>query len=263
MGVYAPDLKMYRVIHERGKALSSGGFGVSIREAAAQEGAATMTTTMTYLFAEEALFLHEKGLVELVDDDGNTTLGTKELMGRLPEAGVSLPVYLVYAHLRSQTYRVIRHNSKRRSLLEEMQEYNNNNNNDDDDDSSKGKKKQRRWNQDLVALKQSLQQSAVQSPPPSMWDDNDDNDDNVVEIAWDVYQPDSGFRKSNPGLPSMYVTVRPFATPSPSFREIQRLLQQCAGIPLKIATVADGGTVVMFAVTDFGVPRIRTAEKRS
>jgi hypothetical protein len=41
------------------------------------------------------------------------------------------------------------------------------------------------------------------------------------------------------------------------------LLKECRGVPLKIATVSDGGTVSMFGVTVEGVPPIsvQTAAK--
>jgi len=39
-----------------------------------------------------------------------------------------------------------------------------------------------------------------------------------------------------------------------TFSVLQELLQQAQGIPIKVATVSDSGTVVMFGISDVGVP---------
>lgn len=38
--------------------------------------------------------------------------------------------------------------------------------------------------------------------------------------------------------------------------ELQELQESCDGVPLRIATVSDGGAVIMFGVTNVGVPNI-------
>ena len=73
-------------------------------------------------------------------------------------------------------------------------------------------------------------------------------------IAFDVYKPNSQYRKSDPGPPDFYVAISNFAQPSPPFVKIKELIQACDGIPLRMAAVADGGTVIMFGLTDYGVP---------
>jgi hypothetical protein len=55
----------------------------------------------------------------------------------------------------------------------------------------------------------------------------------------------------------MYVASMSMTHRSPRFSDLQRLLEQvCHGIPLKLATVSDSGTVVMFGITNVGVPSI-------
>lgn len=81
-------------------------------------------------------------------------------------------------------------------------------------------------------------------------------DDNCDFIAFDVYNPNSQFRKTNPGLPDFYVALTSYDEPSPLHSELLGLIRGCRGVPLRMATVANGGTVVMFGMTDFGVPSI-------
>ena len=320
VAVYDHTHRTYRILVERGKSLSNGGFGVSVRTGRKNR----RTKSETHLFVEEALFLHEKGLLTVVDESDNgahgqeskrTVLSTKDLMGRLELAGMSFPVYLVYAHMRNQTYRVVRHTAKRRSILEGLESevtkkfcknsdndsvQDDDDNNDQDGDDTKAPEeetrpnpipsgddateptgsvadkvkamKQTKWkrqrrNPIIAELATELQHDAFVSPCPSVWQSSNlptngtmtgtaSSVSDIPVVAWDVYLPNSNFRKSNPGLPAMQVAVRPFASASPTFHEIKAALDYCNGIPLKIATVADGGTVVMFALTDYGVPTI-------
>ena len=186
---WIPSMDMFRVLRSKGKALNSGGFGVSIptkieqppplpttatasepnsatndvqtssTEAApassqtASDTTTTPTQTLEYLFIEEVIFLHERGLLLCLspdpvgdsphdhDDNDNdegkrlpspsgtqaptskqglqatNTLDSSQLYQLLPRFGMSLPVYLVYAHLRAQDYRVLRHSKDRYDLL--------------------------------------------------------------------------------------------------------------------------------------------------
>jgi hypothetical protein len=204
--------RMFRVIRSKGKALASGGFGVTIATGSSTGGdneeqedddsedsehedtpvvrsgaldadnnhisnkrtinndvqskektdtqpSATSKTKTTksaeYLFIEEVLFLHEKGLLrallsskltkeakDRVDTDvakptiatntnnnGNTDtdadaygpkstpLDTSQLYQLLPSLGIGLAVYRVYSHLRSQDFRVLRHDPDRYDIL--------------------------------------------------------------------------------------------------------------------------------------------------
>jgi len=89
-----------------------------------------------------------------------------------------------------------------------------------------------------------------------------------TNIAFDVYNPNANFRKTMPGMPDFCVVVSPFGEPSAApFSMLKAIVKVCEGggegdggsigVPLKIATVSDLGTVAMFGITDFGVPPIR------
>jgi len=93
-------------------------------------------------------------------------------------------------------------------------------------------------------------------------DHNCNNDsDGSSRIAFDVYKPNKNYRKSNPGRPDFYVAISNFAQPSPPFAIIKGVIQSCDDIPLRMATVADGGTVIMFGLTDFGVPSLDKGQR--
>jgi hypothetical protein len=104
-------------------------------------------------------------------------------------------------------------------------------------------------------------------------DDNDDNDDNHAKestvdisdkelkawsncIAFDCYNPNGNFRKSNPGQPDFYVAITSFAEPSPTISTFNKIIKSCGDTSFRVASVSDGGTVVMFNMTDVGVPVI-------
>jgi hypothetical protein len=106
------------------------------------------------------------------------------------------------------------------------------------------------------------------------------------EIAFDVYKPNSNYKKSNPGIPDFYVAIANYAQPSPPFVKIKELIEVCYdddstndgndgnegqsqgqsqgnnrrgnSIPIRMAVVADGGTVLMFGLTDYGVPSLNS-----
>jgi hypothetical protein len=76
-----------------------------------------------------------------------------------------------------------------------------------------------------------------------------------MSICWDAYQPDATFAKTRPGPPDFYVAVTFYNQAQVSLPDLQSLvLDKCQGIPLKLATVSDSGTVVMFGVANSGVP---------
>ena len=159
-----------------------------------------------------------------------------------------------------------------------------NNDNDNDDDCGNGKKKQRIKSD---KIKMDLRYDTFHAPIPFVFgydEEDDDGNDNTLsritttsatttttlattstnkqnldlstKIAFDVYQPNSQYRKSNPGLPNFYVCICNLAQPSPPFHVIKNLIRVCNDIPLKVAAIADGGTVIMFGLTDYGVPSL-------
>jgi hypothetical protein len=91
-----------------------------------------------YLFIEEVLFLHERGLLHAFAEDDNNDevvvtrhdssserrqpMELSELYALLPVCNVSMAAYLVYQHVRAQTYRVVRHTETRQKLLRDMQD---------------------------------------------------------------------------------------------------------------------------------------------
>lgn len=62
-----------------------------------------------YLFLEEALYLHERGLLQVLDETGDEPMNSPRLFSMLEVHGIDLASYLTYAHLRTQTFVVLRH----------------------------------------------------------------------------------------------------------------------------------------------------------
>ena len=353
--------RMFRVVRSKGKALASGGFGVTVVtdqppedesqkrtssgrdddvdddiDTVTEDGPTNSNHTATtdtkmevnnkqvkeeadanpptkkstkpsaeYLFIEEVLFLHEKGLLRAMarsgltdetghpaDDDAEpidaaTTgadraersmatakpLDTSQLYQLLPRLGIDLAVYRVYSHLRSQDFRVLRHDpdryeilccqrddqerrrqrkleQRRRKPTEEREEQL-----PEDDEprqpTTKGGTPKQSWK-----LRRKVRESIQNAPPPSIpnpsihqkkssenENDNDDGDTDEIAISWDVYNPNSNFGKTHPGLPDFYVTAAYYNVPTISFSDLKTLIRdKCHGIPLKVATVSDSGT---------------------
>lgn len=256
---YDANKRMFLVIKYKGKTLTNGGYGVSdndrklaTNDTTAEPPDTAITPTSNYLFLEDVIFLHEQGLVHVEENVHSSTMESRHLYSLLHGADglLSLSVYLVYAHLRAQTYRVVRHTSSRKSLLLELTLKR--------ETSNETKRTTTTTTTFPVSrmtkiVKEDLRRDAMAATPPTMYEPAAS-----LTIAFDVYPPDSNFKRSNPGLPSFHVAVCSFAQSSPTFGEMQELLRQCGNTPLRIATVADSGTVVMFGLTDFGVPVIKT-----
>jgi hypothetical protein len=233
-----------------------------------------------YLFLEEVLFLNEQGLCDCFPHDPSSANGQNKNMTTsrplsLPELyallleeepscpQLSLASYLVYAHLRQQTYRVLRYTPKRVSLLQQLLQhqqpqalYN----------SDKPPPQQRRRNL-LLQYRHDVQQAP---PPCVIGQDHDDDDDektttkkrrnsssSPLQFAYCVYPPDAKFAKSHPGMPAFLVAITTMSSSTClTFSKIMELVHQAQGIPVQVATVADSGTVVMFGITDYGVPTL-------
>jgi hypothetical protein len=241
------ELNMFRVSESKGKALSSGGFGVTItakgaEEAAAGSGSADGTHSPQFLFIEEVLFLYERGLLGCLHHDNDTILQSAQLYGMIPNLDMSLPMYLVYAHLRNQDFRVLRHAPERYDILTQQE--------------SIAKQDTTPCSQRVRDLRQQVRESVAKASVPSI-------ESGGLSIAWDVYRPSADFAKTHPGFPDFYVAVAYFNESQVNFSDIEDLItQKCHGIPLKLATVSDSGTVVMFGATDYGVPTIGEATSR-
>ena len=263
---FVKEIGLFRVLRSKGKALASGGFGVAIalpgtKDSAEQEDDSSSnsstaqeevaltkpatTTTVSkpsdFLFIEEVIFLFERGLLQCLAPNSSsatttttTCLDSSQLYQLLPPLGVSFPIYFAYAHLRKQDYRVLRHAPERLDLLKQQQQRNTITDHQ----------------QTQQSLRLQVRKSIQCAAPPTIQKD-------TPTIAWDVYSPDSDFAKTRPGIPVFYVTVSYYNVPSLPFQQLQTLLfTKCHGIPLKIATVSDSGTVVMFGLDNFGAPPI-------
>lgn len=131
--------------------------------------------------------------------------------------------------------------------------------------------------------KQNLSDDVATSPPPCVvlfdeWNSNCSQDMNT-RLAYFAYNPNSNFKRSNPGLPDFGVAIMPFhssGVSAPTFDTISALVALCEGkhnvgsdenaddaitaasneIPLRIATVADCGAVIVYGVTRGDVPVI-------
>lgn len=206
-----------------------------------------------YLFLEEALYLHERGLLQVLDETGDEPMNSPRLFSMLEVHGIDLASYLTYAHLRTQTFVVLRHRDPKVVVDEK------------DDDETK-----ERPDADALAEKQRaarqqqrrdrrlrLRSSAFYAPPPRALRPCDDDDLSPTSppLAFDVYAPNRDFRRSDPGPPDHRVLIAWHGAPS-SVGTIRRAMEASAPVPLRIATVSDSGTVIMFSVTNGDVPVI-------
>ncbi|KAL7556507.1 hypothetical protein ACA910_000970 [Epithemia clementina (nom. ined.)] len=225
------------------------------------------TTTEEYLQIEEVLFLFERGLLEAVDER-ETVMEMPQLYALLNHhtsdsagAMLSLPIYLSYAHLRQQGYRVVRHSPERRKILMAMEEDKRNpankkrspENNDDDN----GADYYGRCKKPFSVLKRELRDASCMVVPPAI---GSGVDGGPLRLAWDVYPPDQNFSRSAPGLPSFSVLVTSYSEGMITFSQISQCIRDSHPTPIKIATISDGGIVVMFGVTDECIPPISRTE---
>lgn len=280
--------------------------------------------TQLYLFIEEVLFLHERGLIEVYKDaEEKDRLESKHLFAMLPKLGVAFPVYLTYAHLRAQTYIVMRHAPRRLDIVDALAERSARKRKRDEGEARKSKEaakgvdsaaanatidpeqSEKRAGIDLTKddedavnksrgkrsanLKKRLRAVEFNAPAPILMRSTDSAENwsqyrtlarfghdvepqeelaeeeqhavsrsctlpSTSPIAYDVYGPNSAFKRTDPGRPEFCVAIASFAEASPGFGSINALVSIARGVPVRISTVADGGTVVMFSLTDYGVP---------
>ena len=251
--------QVFRITRNRGKSLANGGFGFSLPNG---DNDNESSSTAEYLFIEEVYFLVERGLLEAYDDH-DTRLTIQGMFQLLPMCGMSLPALLVYAHVRSQNYRVIRHTPHRRRILQQMEPLRHlykrrkrtptletqetegppqsTTTTTTTITSSTAEPTTTSGRTKLEHLRQELREDAARASAPVL---------GSPTIAYELYEPDSQFRRTCPGLPDIYVT----ATSLLQFDALQTLLREADGIPLRTAVVSEAGTVVMLGVTDFGVP---------
>ena len=246
------------------------------------------TITEERLHPEEALFLHLRGLLRIVSNDvsggsdearehrkviDHTTLTTQDLFcSVLKECNIPLAAYLAYAHLRAQGYILIRYTEQRMNLLcwlkLAMKEAMQTNGSDFDAATSQMNDTKERYKKSRT-LRLQLSDDVATAPPPCVVTSLDEND---IRLAYYAYNPNAHFKRSNPGLPDFGVAVMPFNNSQPTFDTLSSLVSMCegaddsdintkSGIPLRIVTVADGGAVIAFGVTNGEVPRINHSDK--
>jgi hypothetical protein len=217
---YVPSLRMFRVRKVIGKQFFAGGFGMTLSFSNKNEKGDSCSfknqQSAEYLFIEEVLFLLERGVLQVYSERGEL-LHLQRVYEMLETTRVPISIYLTYAHLRRQDYRVLRHVPDDASMTT--------------NDSSK----EARRTMVLTTLNQ-----------------------DASSIAFDVYRPNTHFKRTDPGIPHLQVAVASFQLPFLTFIQLQSLIQKIGNVPLKIATVSDSGVVVMFAISSVGVPTIIT-----
>jgi hypothetical protein len=272
MCIYEPSHNnMFRVLYRRGKSFTSGGYGIDChlnsndlrhQEKFSPNDKATNSNVniksshqTTYLFIEETLFLHERGLLMVFHPNGIDSMSSHDLFQLLEEQGVPLPIYLTYAHLRSQAYIVLRHINLQQYHQEEEEEnkttttsFSNGTTtgesfNKIDGDIRINKHQQRPNNQKLY-----LRRKRLNAPPPKMLCNEfayncrstcglQQQYDASSYIAFDMFNPNSKFRKSNPGKPDFFITVSYFnggQRQTPTFHSLIDIVQVCQGTPLRL-----------------------------
>jgi len=284
-----------------------------------------------YLFLEEVIYLHERGLLQVfhANENGNKNamvpMQLPDLFALLDDHALSLAAYVTYAYLRSQTFIVLRHcerythvnttfngngvsshhdqnelttqthvhtqqqqqqqqqlQQQQQSPFEQIMTKEANTTTKETTQEEMKKIFLKEKHQKIRKQRDQMRENAFYAVPPQIfhWDDDgslwshsntthDFNQNNtdakmndgippIPPIAFDVYKPNTHFRRSNPGPPDYHVAIMDFEAPSPPFESLQRLVHACHSIPLRIATVSDSGTVVMFSITHGDVPDIRS-----
>lgn len=244
------------------------------------------TITEERLHPDEALFLHLRGLLRIVSNDSGvsdeaareqqnvtnyTALTTQDLFCNvLKECNIPLGSFLAYSHLRAQGYILTRYTEQRMNLLCRtklaMKEAMQTNGSDFEATSQMNDNKERY--KSYRTLRSQLSDDLAAAPPPCMVISLDENE---IRLAYYAYNPNAHFKRSNPGLPDFGVAVMPFNNSQPTFDTLNSLVSMCegadgtnntkSGIPLRIVTVADGGAVIAFGVTNGEVPRINHSGK--
>ncbi|XP_058731520.1 uncharacterized protein LOC131603240 isoform X2 [Vicia villosa] len=171
-----------------------------------------------YTTIEETLYLMELGALHLVDDE-NSSISLVEMYDKVAgrKSGCCWELFEAYRHLKSLGYIIVRHgvawslksirNSQKQAALEGTEE-----------------------SAQLVDMGSKLELSISK-----LFGELKIND---LKPDFDVYLPDSRFRKSSPGDPNFLLYLSRDHLPCRA--EIEALERQCGGIPLKICLVTEG-----------------------
>jgi hypothetical protein len=235
----------------------------------------TAITTHEYLFIEQVIFLHERGMLEACENDVSAPYSAQQLYALLEPLGVSLPAYLTYAHLCQQTYRVWRHSPHRHAILRAQEQlhaphqshephttcsnnvpvpvqqdthHTNMTNELNTASPTTTMPPQVRYN--ALYWKRRLRRNLAHSTVPPL-------DVTPLSLWWDVYEPSRTFPRSHPGMPDFYVAGTTLHDRT-TFSDLQALLLQQSTSSIKVAVVSDSGTVLLLGVHATGVPPVTT-----
>ncbi|CAH1448150.1 unnamed protein product [Lactuca virosa] len=168
-----------------------------------------------YSFLEDTLFLAEIGALHLLDDE-DKCIPLEDIYKKVAEGvgGSSWDSFEVYRHLKSLGYIIKRHGvcwSIKRGKSEENSSI-----------------------MEVTELFSSMEINEVSK-----------------KLVFDVYPPNSKFRKSNPGNPIFILCI--ISGNPPTKKQIEELEGQCEGIPLKFCYV-EHGRVSFFSFNQIELP---------
>ena len=236
--VFEPELNLYRIVAHKGKVVSH--YGVSFNPNIKVDKCGIIsdnesTETFNYLFFEEALYLTQRGLLQVYDADGQL-LTAKDLFKCFENncsSQIIIEAYLSYMHLRGQGYIVFRHGL----LTDSSYNVHELNTPGDDVETKKMAVKVR-------ALKRKEASLRAASQPPQIL-----NSEKEPKIAFDVFKPNSHFAKTKVSSPEYMVAVTNYNSPI-DMSSLNILLRQKRGSNLRIAAVSESGTIVMLGLCD-------------
>ncbi|CAN0841141.1 tRNA-splicing endonuclease subunit Sen54, partial [Linum grandiflorum] len=192
-----------------------------------------MRSGKTYCSIEETLFLAEIGALHLMDSNNNVQSSLKDIYEMLADEknGCCWELFEAYKHLKSLGYIVGRHGipwtmkgvKKAESNSCSSQADFHSNNIDDGEDS--------------VGITKKM--------------DNLQISDGLKPV-FDVYLPNSKFRKTSPGDPNFLLCLVRGSMP-PSRAKMEALENECGGIPVKVCHV-DHGRVSFFSFEKIELP---------
>ncbi|KAA8517146.1 hypothetical protein F0562_017439 [Nyssa sinensis] len=210
------ELRMAEIVDNKGRMWTTTGI---------------VRSSKIYCSIEETLFLAEIGALDLLDDN-DTSFPLKDIFKKVAEgnSGCFWESFEVYRHLKSLGYIVGRHGIP--------------------------------WTMTSVKSKSDSPQGMREIN--GLIDKDSEGKDFIVELfnnmqinevrpVFDVYPPNSKFKKSSPGNPSFVLCLT--SGHPPSRQEIEYLEKQCNGIPLKFGHV-EHGRVSFFSFNRVELPAL-------